>query len=132
MRSLDTKVLVRYLANDDPAQSPRAEMLIEECLRKREPLFLTGIVLCELVWVLRQVYKLGRPAIAGSLEEILQKDLFRIEQDTLVRRSLEAYRRGRGDFADYLIAEVSRSAGCRDTVTFDQALRSDVGFTFLG
>jgi predicted nucleic-acid-binding protein len=48
-----------------------------------------------------------------------------------VRQSLEHYRRGKATFPDYVIGEISRHAGCRDTVTFDRDLRSAPGFTIL-
>ena len=131
MRSLDTNVLVRYLAADDPKQFALAERVIEECRENQEPLFLAAVVLCELVWVLARSYHQTKPVIVGILEHIVEDELFQIEHHSIVRRSLQAYRQGRGSFADYLIAELSRGAGCRDTVTFDQALRGAAGFTVL-
>ena len=131
MRGLDTNVLVRYLAADDPAQFAAADRVVEECRKRQEPLFLPAPVLCELVWVLARTYKQTKAAIVPLLEHILDEQLFRIEHDAAVRRSLRAYRDGKASFADYLIGEISREAGCRDTVTFDGALRGTGGFTVL-
>jgi len=58
-------------------------------------------------------------------------DLFRVEREPLVRRSLQHFRHGKGNFADYLIGEIGSEAGCRDTVTFDRALRDAPGFQML-
>ena len=131
MRSLDTNVLVRYLAADDTKQLAVTEEIIEEAIHNREPLFLSAIVLCELVWVLARSYGQSKQEVIGRLEQILDMDQFRIEYDALVRRSLQAYRVGRGSFSDYLIGEISRHHGCRDTVTFDRALKGDSGLTVL-
>jgi predicted nucleic-acid-binding protein len=131
MRALDSNVLVRYLAADDKKQLATAEEIIEECRRNREPLFLSTIVLCELVWVLARRYDHAKSALVDGLEQILDMDLFQIEHDALVRRSLEAYRHGKGSFSDYLIGEISKHHGCRDVVTFDRALRNSDGFTVL-
>jgi predicted nucleic-acid-binding protein len=49
----------------------------------------------------------------------------------LVRRSLDAFRDGRGDFADYAIGEMCLAAGCQDCVTFDRGLKDAAGFTLL-
>src|SRR5260370_8810112 len=57
---------------------------------------------------------LFRSEISAVLERILDMDLFRVERDPLVRRSLEHFRRGKGNFADYLIGEIGAEAGCRD------------------
>jgi predicted nucleic-acid-binding protein len=87
--------------------------------------------LCELVWVLSRSYRQPRSAIVSALDSILDTDSFQVEQEPLVRRSLAAYRVGSGSFPDYLIGEIGRHAGGRDTVTFDRALKDSGGFTLL-
>jgi predicted nucleic-acid-binding protein len=131
VRGLDTNVLVRYLAADDPRQTRAAERLIEGCRQKKEPLFISILVLCELVWVLDRSYRQSKSAIVDTLEHIVEADLFIIEHDVLVRQSIEAYRSGRGNFADYLIGGIAHHAGCADTVTFDHALAGNERFTVL-
>lgn len=131
MRGLDTNVLVRYLADDDPKQSVLVDKLFEECVRTRESLFLPAIVLCELTWVLSTSYNQPKSRIVAALEQILAMDLFRVEYDALVRCSLEAFRNGKGSFSDYLIGEISRQHECRDFITFDRALKNSPGFTLL-
>ena len=131
MRALDTNVLARYLVADEPRQLAMAERLIGECRRNEELLFLSMPVLCELVWVLDRSYQQTKVQIIFVIESILASDIFQIEHYELVVRSLRAYRDGRGSFPDYLIAEISLQAGCRDVVTFDRALRGAAGFTVL-
>jgi predicted nucleic-acid-binding protein len=48
-----------------------------------------------------------------------------------VRRALDDYRRGPGDFSDYLIGWRNRQAGCTDTATFDRALAKSDLFAVL-
>lgn len=131
MRGLDTNVLVRYLAADDPRQTRAAEKLISDCRQKEESLFISILVLCELVWVLDRSYQQSKAAIIATLERIAEADLFVIEHDVLVRQSIEEFRSGRGNFADYLIGGIARHAGCSDTVTFDHALAGNERFTVL-
>ena len=131
MRSLDTNVLVRYLAADHPRHLALSDKVIEESREAGEPLFLSVIVVCELVWVMAQSYKRPKAQIIEHLESILGTKQFQVEQDALVRRALETWRSGRANFTDYLIGEISREAGCRDTVTFDLGLRGPAGFTVL-
>ena len=131
MRGLDTNVLVRYQTEDDPKQLRVAERFLADCREKEEPLFLPALVVCELVWVLSRPYGFSKNSIVNTLERILDAAQFRIEHDVLVRHSLESFRHGPADFSDYLIGEISRQAGCRDTVSFDQALKGAPGFTVL-
>jgi predicted nucleic-acid-binding protein len=122
MRGLDTNVLVRYLTQDDPVQSRKVNTVIAEAVDRGEQCSISAIVLCELVWVLREAYRLDKPTVAATLEKVLDTAQLVVEQADLARRALDDYRRGRGDFADYLIGWRNRQAGCSDTVTFDRAL----------
>jgi predicted nucleic-acid-binding protein len=131
MRGLDTNVLVRYLTADDARQTALAEKLLEQATEAGQPLFIPVLVLCELVWVLARCYGQAKAQIITVIEHILEAEQFRIEGDLIVRRGLEAFRAGRADFADYLIGEICRKAGCEDCVTFDRGLKSAVGFTLL-
>ena len=131
MRALDTNIPVRYLAVDDPHQSRLAEKFIEACRREEEPIFVPVLVLCELVWVLDRSYHHAKVGLLAALDQILETDLFVIENDGPVRRSIEEYRTGKGNFADYVIGNIAKHAGCSDTVTFDRALAGTEGFTLL-
>jgi predicted nucleic-acid-binding protein len=105
--------------------------VIEDSARNNEPLYLTAIVLCELVWVLVRVSKQTKIQIASHLEQVLATLEFSIEHGPSVRRAVAGWRAGKGDFSDHLIGEISRHAGCRDIVTFDPDLREIAGFTVL-
>lgn len=131
MRGLDTNVLVRYLVADDAGQNALAVGLVEQSRRTGGVLYISIVVLCELVWVLTRGYGHAKAEIIGVLELILMTKQFQLENDPLVRRSLDAFQAGGGDFADYLIGEVCRQAGCEECVTFDRGLKGASGFTLL-
>jgi predicted nucleic-acid-binding protein len=57
MDSLDTNVLVRYFTNDDEVQSKIASGLIAGYVGKEKSLFISNIVICELLWFLIRGYK---------------------------------------------------------------------------
>jgi hypothetical protein len=50
----------------------------------------------------------------------------------VVRRSLIGFGAGKASFPDFAIGEISRQAGCRNTVSFDRDLRKAPGVTILG
>ena len=128
MRGVDTNVLLRMVLLDDEKQAAAARRLA----RGNERLFVTSIALCEFVWVLQRGYGLSRERIADTLEKLLQSDLIVAQDEDATREALAHYRGGRSDFADCLIGLLSQAAGCRDTVTFDRALKGLDGFTLLG
>jgi predicted nucleic-acid-binding protein len=132
LRGIDTNVLVRYIANDDLKQAEVVDRLFRDCSLAGEDLFVPVIVLCELVWVLDRVHGQTKLQIVEVLERLLGLDLLRFEQESVVRQSLISFRAGKASFPDYVIGEIGRQAGCRDTVSFDRDLRKAPGFTVLG
>lgn len=129
MRGLDTNVLVRYLTQDNAGQARAVEALVAEALAEGERLHVDDVVLCELVWVLRGAYRTDKPAIVSALERIINTALFSFEDREVLRRAVEDYRQGGGDFADYLVGRRNRRAGCEDTATFDRALKGAPSFS---
>lgn len=131
MIALDTNVLVRHLTQDDPVQSPVASREIEQAADRGEEILIADVVLCELVWVLEDCYKLKRDQIAGILERILQTSAFCFQTKEILWAALGDYRAGKADFSDYLIGRTARSAGTQPTLTFDRALRDNPLFRVL-
>ena len=128
MNALDTNLLVRYLVADNVKQARRVKALIEQLDDADERAYVSDIVVCELVWVLRSAYGFDRTAIAGALGQlVLAKQLFFDAPDQLAR-ALAAYEAGSGDFSDYLIREHARAAGCTAVITFDKKLIGDEMF----
>ncbi len=124
MIGLDTNILVRYLAQDDPIQSPKATEVIERRLTAQNTGYISVVVMVETVWVLDRAYSLRADEIAAAIERILQTDVFSVENEQEVFTAMIVFKDGRGSFADALIAELSAKAGCSFTLTFDhKALR---------
>ena len=131
MIALDTNVLVRLVLQDDEAQSRAAERLFIRARREGTELFVSDLVLCELVWVLKARAKLPRADIADALDRLLRTELIVSSSSTTMERVLKAYRNGRGDFADYLIREQARAFDAKEVVTFDRTLKDEDGFRLL-
>lgn len=124
MIGLDANVVVRYLVQDDPDQSATASTVIDG-LSEKDPGFLSLVTVVELHWVLRRAYKVSAARCAELIEGLLDARELRVDQDSIVRSALTG-NDGGPDFADAVIAELGRVAGCEHTVTFDrQAARSN-------
>jgi predicted nucleic-acid-binding protein len=131
MHGVDTNVLVRYLTRDDAAQFGRVREFLEAQFASADPVVVNVIVLCETVWVLRSAYRISRREIASALGRLLGASGFLIEDRDAVSAAVEAYRRGPGDFADYLLGERNRAAGCVATATLDRRLKSASAFQLV-
>ena len=109
MIGLDTNVLVRYLAQDEPRQAAKAREIIERRISLENPGFISIVTMVEAVWVLDRAYGLSNEEIAAAVERILQTDVFAVENEQIVFTAMVAMREGRGSFADAVIAARNES-----------------------
>jgi predicted nucleic-acid-binding protein len=124
MIGLDSNILVRYLTQDDPIQSPKATAIIERRLTEENPGFVCIVAMAETVWVLDRACGLAMHEIAAAIERMLQTDVLVVENEQEVFTAMIALKEGHGSFADALIVALGARVGCSRTLTFDQiALR---------
>jgi len=127
MIGLDTNILVRYFAQDDPVQSQKATEIIERQLTADHRGFVSIVAMVETVWVLERAYRLADNEIAAVIERMLQADYLLVESEYEVFTAMVTLKGGRGAFADALIGALGMRAGCARTLTFDRkALRLPV------
>lgn len=125
MIGLDTNVLVRYLTQDDPAQSALATRLIESKLSAAEPGYIGLVVLVETAWVLQSLYRATAAELRATIGDLLDSRQLVVEQRAVVAQALATSASSNTEFPDALIAECAMAAGCKKTMTFDRlAVRS--------
>lgn len=130
MIGIDTNVLVRYLMQDDPAQTARANRFIES-LSAEKPGFVTLVSVVELYWVLTSCYDLTRAQVTRALHELVRTRELVVEGSDRILRALEVFSTTRADFPDCLIARVAVHAGCERVMTFDRQAAKAAGMTIL-
>jgi predicted nucleic-acid-binding protein len=128
MIGLDTNILIRYLVQDDPAQSPKATAVLERHLSEETPGFISVVVAAEIFWVLESYYAFAPFEIAAALERLLAANNIVFEDEQEVFGAMAVVQEGPGDFADALIAALARRAGCSQTLTFDRKALRIAGF----
>jgi predicted nucleic-acid-binding protein len=126
--ALDTNVLVRFLVEDDKAQSAKAAKLVARVVSEDEPLFVSDVVVCETVRVLAAAYRVPKSEIGELLGRLFMAAHLRFQDVDRLVRALEAFSAGKGDYADYVIREQARAAGCDEVATFDRGLLKERGF----
>lgn len=120
MIGLDTNVLVRYIAQDDKAQSARATALIEKECSVATPGYVGLVVLVEVVWVSESCYGATRKDVAEIARRILSIRQLVVQDTEIAWKALRLFETSRADFADCLIERTAFSAGCERTMTFDK------------
>lgn len=120
MIGLDTNVLVRYIAQDDPRQAARATRVIEQQCSETRPGFVNVIVLAELVWVLETCYGSARAEIVVVLQRILRIKQLVLQDAATIWKAVRLFEASRADFADCLIECIDAACDCEYTTTFDR------------
>ena len=112
MRAVDTNVLVRFLAGDDPDQSPKARALVEA-----GDLLVPLTVMLEAEWVLRSVYGHKGSQVAAALRAFAGLPGVSVEAPERLATALDRAEAGM-DFADAL--HLGGAEGCEALLTFDR------------
>ncbi len=120
MTGLDSNVLLRWII-DDPTAPEQAAIVRERLASETGPLFVNSVVLAETVWVLRRRAKLGPEQVANVVDGLLNAPTVRLQQPDAVADALASFLKNPGGFADHLIGEINRHAGCKTTLTVDKA-----------
>jgi len=126
---IDTNVLVRFLAQDDPMQSKLATRLLKEAEGRSLRVRVNLAVLVETCWVLKSAYDHPNDTILQIVERILDTKPFQVESEIQVREALELARQHQHELPDALIARINRS--CTTTWTFDKKASKLSGFSLL-
>ena len=131
MIGLDTNVLVRYFAQDEPKQSAAARSLLQGRLTRERPGHVNVVTLAETCWVLKRLYSAGRNELVEVVEHLLAAPNIAVERRAMVRKALQAYGGSAAGFSDCLIAQMNADAGCINTLTFDRGAAKLSSFELL-
>ena len=131
MIGLDTNVLVRYIAQDDPRQTAKAVHVIEDECSEARPGFVTAVALVELVWVLEECYRSAKADIVEVLQRILRTRQLVVEEAETAWKAVRLFEASRADFADCLIDRIGAAHDCEYTATFDKAA-AGAGMRLIG
>ena len=117
MRAIDTNVLVRLVARDDPAQEGAAERFVEGGA------WVSILALAETAWVLAKTYGCSASEIGATIEALIGHRSLVLEDADAVAAALELFRKRPAlGFSDCLMLELARKAGHLPLGTFDRAL----------
>lgn len=120
---VDSSVIVRYFAEDDPPRALAAARLIE---RDTILVLSTGVIL-EAVHVLRTRYGVANPVLAEGLIRLLSRDgveLVDADRGATVAALRWSERGSARRIPDAIIAAAAEGAGCDWIATFDEAFGS--------
>ncbi|MGH8017227.1 MAG: PIN domain-containing protein [Opitutaceae bacterium] len=118
---LDANVVLRFLRNDDPQQSPASARLFAAAKAKKVKLSLSTVTLAEIFYVLARIYKLSRPDAAARLLPLVQSDALDVESRERVVDCLQRVMNASVDFGDAYLAATAAERGDKVS-SFDRDL----------
>jgi predicted nucleic-acid-binding protein len=130
MTGLDTNVLVRFLLQDDIAQSPRSTAIFDS-LSPQSPGYISLVTMVELVWVFDRTYRKPKNEIVEFLQGLLQSNDLVIEKYEAVAQAFRRFESSNADFSECLIERLCAAAGCSQTMTFDVGAAKSAGMVLL-
>ncbi len=117
MIAIDTNILVRVFIDDlNSTQVKKSRDLV----KKAKHVFLSEIVLIEMVWVLNRAYNLSKQQILVILQEIYENSAFVVEREKNFLEALMLFKEYNADFSDCMILVAARTANIKDFYTFDE------------
>lgn len=128
MAAADTNVILRLLVQDDDRQYDAALTF----LRSSGRLFVSHVVLAEVVWGLLSVYEFPKPRVAAAIERLLDIDEIALEDAAIVEAALSNYRASSADFSDCLVLQIAASRNELPLATFDAKLGNLAGTQKIG
>ena len=115
---LDANVILRFLRNDDPRQSPLARKLFADANDGKITLLLTPVTLAEVFYAFRASYKMGRKETAALLQDLLRTGILQVAEIDVLMDALSRVETANVDFVDALLAAEATASGV-PVATFD-------------
>jgi predicted nucleic-acid-binding protein len=124
---VDANVIVRFLTQVPIDQYTRAVALIEKARIGEAELHLSAAVVAEVAAILHHTYERPQAVVADKLLQLISARGVFVEEDDVVRQSLEYSRTMTDtDFIDAYVAVKARSAGFQ-VASFDKGLHKRLG-----
>lgn len=131
MIAVDTHVLARLILQDDADQHAQAHRLFAEHADEVASIWVSDVVLAELVWVLTRAAGHSRADVAVVLAALMGNATVQLQSPAAVREAARLYEASPADFADCLLAVQAAGQGATRLLTFDRKMRQLPGVELL-
>jgi predicted nucleic-acid-binding protein len=106
---------------DDRRQMERVQALLAKAQASKQAVFINAIVLAEYIWTLARTYRANRQEQAVAVRELIDHPPYRLFDQAIVEKALEAFEASKADFGDCLIGALNQAQSAEVTYSFDEA-----------
>lgn len=119
---LDTNIVIRLLVRDNEEQFMIVEQFFKELELGHKSAILLEIIIGEIIYVLKSVYKQKKDLIRRQLELLFDYENLYIENQYIMREALKVYAKKNIDFADAILCAKKNLEGY-EVMSFDKDLK---------
>ncbi len=120
MKAVDTNVLIRFIMKDDEKQAQSVYQLFKQSEQNQQPLFVSLLVVLEVIWVLQSVYEIPDADIVQTFSDLLAMPVLSFKSENVLENFIESTANTSFDLSDLLIANSAYSSDCESIFTFDK------------
>lgn len=115
---VDANVILRFITKDPPDLAERAARLMSRAAEGEIVLYVSPLVLAEIIWVLRSFYRYAMAEIAQVVIALVSASGIEVDDRVRVIRAVELSRGRNVDFVDAYLA-LQAAARKEPVCTFD-------------
>lgn len=119
---VDTNVVLRFLLKDNKILYPKAKKIFEEAEDGAINVWTTDVVILELIWTLKSLYKYDRFTIREKIESIIFLPNFEVLNKKLILQALQDFANKNVDFADAYNFQLAKKED-KKILSFDKDFR---------
>ena len=127
MLAIDTNAFLRIFVNDNDIQSHKAKKFIQT----HGVVFVSAIVLCETLWVLKSHLQYNKTQLIEFLEKILKASQFDFEHRDSLWTAFHQFQHSTSGITDCIIAAIAKLHGCDAVATFDKNAAKSKNFKLI-
>jgi uncharacterized protein len=128
-RFLDTNVLLRYFANDDPVKAQAALALLQRVERGEERVIVSPMVVFEVVFTLQRSYKMSKADIRRLFWRILSLRDVQLAEKPVFKAAFDLYVEKNIAFADAYHAAWMQRRNITEVYSWDREFDRVPGLT---
>lgn len=117
---IDTNIFIRYFTKDVPSLYKKARTLFEKVEAGKQEVFISILVINELIWILKRFYHFERHLYMPELMQVLSLEnvtIIEVDKYILLQTLTTALERPSIDFTDIYLFTIAKE---REIFSFDE------------
>ena len=119
---LDANIIIRFFEGSQATDYPKAVKIIEDIHQGKIKALLLDLIIAEIVYVTKRIYKRSKKEISEVLSEFILMENLYVQNQAITLEALRLYSDKNIDFADAMLCAKQNLEGYR-LVSFDKDLK---------